>query len=157
MITALIAKHFREVYFGGNWTESSLKQHLEGVTWQQATTKTAATDNTIASLVFHIDYYVRAGLIVLEGKDLNAHDKFSFDVPAINSQADWDAFLAQVFANAEKYAGMVEKLPDSKLQETFHIEKYGNYYRNLHGVVEHTHYHLGQLVLVKKLVSSSTA
>ena len=156
MITALIAKHLREVYFGGNWTESSLKQQLAGVTWRQATTKTAATDNTIAALVFHIDYYVRAGLMVMEGKDLNAHDKFSFDVPAINSQSDWEGLLKEVFANAERYASIVEKLPDSKLNETFFIEKYGNYYRNLHGVIEHTHYHLGQLVLVKKLLPVTT-
>jgi hypothetical protein len=30
--------------------------------------------------------------------------------------------------------------------------KYGNYYRNLHGIIEHTHYHLGQIVLIKKLL-----
>src|SRR5687767_10533962 len=139
-ITSQIAKHFREVYFGGNWTESNLKSHLQGVTWQQAIAKSPATENTIAVLVYHIDYYVRAGLLVLEGKPLDAHDKFSFNAPSITSDAEWEAFLSGVWKNAEKYAELVEKLPDSKLDEIFFIEKYGNFYRNLHGVVEHTHY-----------------
>ena len=151
-LSAQIAKHFREVYFGGNWTDANLKSHLADVTWQEAVTKTPATANTIATLVFHIDYYVRAGLMVLEGKQLDAHDKFSFAVPDIQSHADWDKLIQQLWQNAEKFAALVEKLPDSKLNDIFYIEKYGNYYRNLHGVVEHTHYHLGQIVLIKKLV-----
>jgi len=43
-------------------------------------------------------------------------------------------------------------LPESKLSETFLDEKYGNYYRNIHGIIEHTHYHLAQIVLIKKLL-----
>ena len=34
-----IAKHFREVYFGDNWTAVSLKDTLTDVSWQQAVTK----------------------------------------------------------------------------------------------------------------------
>jgi len=33
-------------------------------------------------------------------------------------------------------------------------EKYGNYYRNFHGIIEHCHYHLGQIVLIKKMLLS---
>ena len=35
--TQQIAKHLREVYVGGNWTTSSLKEHLAELTWQQVT------------------------------------------------------------------------------------------------------------------------
>ena len=37
------------------------------------------------------------------------------------------------------------------------MEKYGTYYRNFHGLIEHAHYHLGQIVLIKKLVAASKA
>jgi hypothetical protein len=53
---------------------------------------------------------------------------------------------------AETFAGLVEQLPDAILLENFTDGKYGNNYRNLHGVIEHTHYHLGQIVLVKKIL-----
>ncbi len=58
-----IAKHVREVYFGGNWTSSNLKDNLADVNWQQATTQVYNL-NTIAILVFHISYYVNAVLKV---------------------------------------------------------------------------------------------
>ena len=152
--TAQLAKHFREVHFGGNWTSVNLKQTLESVTWEQATTKVHSC-NTIVALVYHINYYVSAILNVLRGNPLNASDKYSFDHPPISSQDDWKKLLNKTWADAENFASLVEKLPDSKLGETFEDEKYGNYFRNFLGVIEHTHYHLGQIVIIKKLLSSN--
>jgi len=146
-----IAKHFRDVHFGGNWTWSNLKDNLDGVTWQQATTQVHSF-NTIATLVYHTHYFVHAALQVLKGKPLDAHDKYSFDHPPIHSQQDWENFLQKVWADAEDFAQEAEKLPESKLWEVFSEEKYGTYYRNLHGIIEHTHYHLGQIALIKKIL-----
>lgn len=150
-MTAQIAKHFREVHFGGNWTSVNLKENLKELTWQQATTKIYSF-NTIAILVYHMNYYVSAILKVLQGEPLNAHDKYSFDHPPILSQEDWEKLLNKTWLDAEKFASLVEQLPESRLWETFSDEKYGNYYRNIHGVIEHIHYHLGQIVLIKKLL-----
>jgi hypothetical protein len=62
-------------------------------------------------------------------------------------------FLNETWVDAENFATLVEQLPENKLGETFTDEKYGNYYRNLHGIIEHAHYHLGQIVLIKKLLT----
>lgn len=146
-----IAKHFRDVYFGGNWTSVNLKESLADVTWQQATTQVYSF-NTIATLVYHMNYFVSAVLEVLEGRPLNAHDKYSFDHPPIQSKEDWENFLGQRWADAEKFASLVEQLPESKLWEDFSDKKYGNYYRNIHGIIEHVHYHMGQIVIIKKIL-----
>jgi hypothetical protein len=153
-LTAQIAKHFREVHFGGNWTSVNLKDNLVDVTWQQATTQVYSF-NTIAALVFHMNYFVSAVLKVLQGNPLDAHDKYSFDCPPIQSQEDWEKLLDKTWTDAENFASLVEQLPESKLGETFSDEKYGNYYRNLHGIIEHVHYHLGQIVLIKKILSQT--
>jgi len=63
-LTGQIARHFREIHFGGNWASSNLKDNLLDVTWQQATTQVYSF-NTIATLVFHMNYYVSAVLKVL--------------------------------------------------------------------------------------------
>jgi hypothetical protein len=153
-LTQQIAKQFKEVYFGGNWTGVNFKDTLEGVTWQQATTKMYSF-NTIAALVFHINYYVTAILAVLKKEQLTAHDKYSFDHPPIQSEEDWSKLLNKTWTNANDLVALVEQLPDSRLEETFVVEKYGNYYRNLHGVTQHTHYHLGQIVLLKKMLKDN--
>jgi uncharacterized damage-inducible protein DinB len=155
-ITKQIAKHFRDVHFGGNWTWSNMKDNLAGVTWQEATTKVYSF-NTIATLVFHINYFVEAAMKVLEGKPLDSKDEYSFNHPPINSQADWENMLNKTWVDAEKFTKLVEQLPDSKLLEIFEQEKYGTYYRNLNGIIEHTHYHLGQIALIKKIIAAEKA
>lgn len=149
--TKQTAKHLREVFFGGNWTFSNLKENLSDVTWKEAVTKVYSF-NTIAALVYHIDYFIAAQLKVLQGGPLDAHDKFSFDHPPINSDEDWEKLKDKVFSDAENLAAIIEKLPEEKLQENFVDKKYGTYYRNILGIIEHTHYHMGQIVLIKKLI-----
>ena len=151
-LLAQIAKQFRDVHFGGNWTSVNLKDTLKDITWQQAITKVNSF-NTIATLVFHTHYYVEAVSRVLQHQPLNAKDEYSFEHPPITSQEDWEAMLNKTWSDAEKFALLIEQLPESKLGETFIDEKYGNYYRNLTGIIEHYHYHLGQIVLIKKIIT----
>jgi hypothetical protein len=146
-----IAKHLREVFFGGNWTYSNVKDNLAGLTYIQANTQVHNL-NTIAMLTFHIGYYVTAIIKVLEGGPLEAHDKYSFKLPPIQSQQEWDRLVDNLFAEVETLAKLVEQLPEEKWEEPFDTGKYGTYYRNLHGLIEHTHYHLGQIALVRKMV-----
>ncbi len=147
-----ISKHFREVYFGGNWTCVNLRDTLSDVNCQQATTQVHGF-NTIATLVFHVHYYVVAVTKVLQGGPLDAHDKYSFAHPPFSSENDWQSFLNQAWNEAEVFAELVASLPENQLFENMADAKYGLYYRNLHGIVEHIHYHLGQIVLIKKLTT----
>lgn len=149
-----LAKHFRDVHYGGNWTAVHLKDVLNDVTWQQATAKLYSF-NTIAVLVYHMNYYVSAIIKVLQGGPLDAKDKYSFDLPPIHAEEDWQDLLDKTWKAAETFATLVEGLPEQQLWETFADEKYGTYYRNIHGVVEHVHYHMGQIVLLKKLLAQT--
>ncbi len=150
-LTSQIAKHVRDVYFGGNWTAVNLKDTLADVTWLMAT-KQVYDLNTIATLVFHMDYFVVAASSVLKGEPLDAHDKYSFAHPSINSVAYWENFLGKILRNGEEFASLVAQMPDEKVEAVFADEKYGTYYRNLNGIIEHIHYHLGQIVIIKKLI-----
>lgn len=150
-LTRQLAKHFREIFFGGNWTSVNLKNSLADVDWQQATTKLYSL-NTIAALVYHINYYVSVVLEVLQGMSLNASDKYSFDLPPIQSQEDWKKLIGKAFTDAENFIALLEQMPEDRLSEHFSDGKYGSYYRNIQGIIEHTHYHLGQIVLIKKMI-----
>ena len=153
-LTKHIAKHFRDLHVGDNWTGVNLKDTLSDVTWQQAIIKIQSL-NTIAELVYHMNYFIGAIVNVLEGEPLNAHDKYSFDLPPIQCEEDWQKLVDKIFADAEKMASMIEQMPENKMWEIFSEEKYGNYYRNITGVIEHSHYHSGQIVLIKKLIAGN--
>lgn len=146
-----IAKHVRDTYTGGNWTSSSYRQHLADVTWQEAVTQIGSF-NTLLTLVWHTTYYLTAVRKVLEGEPLHAKDAWSFDHPPVTSAEEWDAILQKTWQEAEAFAALVERLPESRLNEAFIDGQYGTWFRNLEGIVEHSHYHLGQIVLLKKML-----
>lgn len=152
-ITAHISKQLQEVHYGKNWSWSNLKEVLEDVDWKKATTKVYEL-NTILALVYHINYYIDAVTDVLEGKPLTAKDKYSFDHPPINSQKEWKEFLNSCYEKANKFAALLEKFPEERLFEDMDDPKYGSYYRNFHGIIEHAHYHLGQIAILKKIINS---
>lgn len=147
-----IAKQFREVYLNGTWVATTnLKAQLSDVTWEEATTKVGNL-NTLAALAFHVNYYVSGILNVLKGGSLDIRDKYSFDMPPVESQEDWEKLLDKMWSDGEAFASLVEQMPDEKLGAGFVEEKYGNYYRNILAMIEHSYYHLGQVVLLKKMI-----
>jgi len=148
--TAHIAKHIQEVFFGGNWTASCLQKQLADVDYQKAN-KEFNSCNSILKLTYHIAYYLIPLLQVLKGSAFDAHDKFSFDHLIIDSQDAWIAMQDQIWKDVHELISLVESLPDEILDKPFFDKKYGTYYRNLSGFIEHTHYHLGQIAILKKI------
>lgn len=145
------AKQFRAVHFGGNWTSVNLKAVLSDVTWTEATTQ-LDDFNSIAALTFHTTYYVRALREALEGRPLNAKDEWSFQCPEITSDEIWKRMQEKAWNDAEKAASLIEKLSIEALEADFTDQKYGSYYQNIHGIIEHLHYHLGQIIILKRLI-----
>lgn len=145
-----VAEQIHGVFFGGNWTDSNFKDQLESVTLNQAFAK-KGEHNTIAELAYHIVYFVKVQLRVLEGGPLQGSDAESFDVPAFKIEEEWRSFLDEALAAAKRHADSVAELDDEILFEPFVDEKFGTWWDNLEGLVEHTHYHLGQISLLRKL------
>ena len=147
------ALRFREVFLNGTWiANTNYKDQLDGMDLATATAD-ASSANTIAVLAQHIYYYVKGVKQVLEGGTLDISDKYSFDFPPMSSQQAWDDFLQGFWQDAEDFAVLIEQLSEAQLQLPFVDEKYGNYQRNIDSMIEHAYYHLGQIVLIRKLVS----
>lgn len=145
------AQLLRTTYFGGNWTAVNLRELLSDLSRNEAYFHVPQL-NSIALLTFHIQYYHAPILGVLQGKPLDSSDKESFNMPELPDDAAWEAFKEQIWLEAETLAKAIETLSDKSLGDNFSDEKYGNYYRNLHGLIEHTHYHMGQIALIKKIL-----
>lgn len=151
---AQLAYRFREIFLKGDWVAgTNYKAQLTGLGWEQATQKTGSL-NTIAALTFHVNYYIAGVLKVLQGGPLDISDKFSYDLPPITSQEKWEALLDKVWSDAEAFANAVELLTEDKLGEDFTDKKYGTYHRNIDAMIEHCYYHLGQIVLLKKMITT---
>ncbi len=147
-----LANRLREVLLSGKWiANTNFKEQITTTTWQQAIHKVENL-NTIASLTFHVNYYIRGLLDVFEGGSLEIKDKFSFDSPEIKSEADWNNLVQMFISNAEEFIAHVEQMDDKMLIKPFVKEEYGTYSRNIEAQIEHSYYHLGQVSLIKKMI-----
>lgn len=154
MRTKQIADRFREVILNGVWiANTNYKDQLSNVHWEQAITKIGSL-NTIALLTFHINYYVSGVLNVFNGGPLEIKDSYSFDAPKITSEEDWHRLRNDLYTNAEEFANLIQSMPDDQLDEIFVDKKYGTYQRNIDAMIEHSYYHLGQITLIKKMISN---
>jgi hypothetical protein len=147
-----LAGRLREVLLDGHWiANTNFKAQISSVNWEQATQKVGNL-NTIAALTCHINYYLQGLSVVLEGGALEIRDQYSFNTPDIPSEGHWRTLVQIFIQNSEIFADLVEELPEDLLDQPFVDPKYGNYLRNIEGVIEHCYYHLGQISLIKKLI-----
>jgi uncharacterized damage-inducible protein DinB len=147
-----IANRLREVLLNGHWiANTNFKEQILSINWQQATQKVGNL-NTIAALIYHINYYLAGLLNAFENGKLEISDKYSFDLPQIQSEAEWNKLATNFLSNSEKFADKVEQMDDSVFDQPFVDKKYGSFLRNIEGVIEHSYYHLGQISLLKKMI-----
>ncbi|MFY7861094.1 MAG: DinB family protein [Chitinophagales bacterium] len=149
----IIASRLREVLLDGHWiANTNCKEQIQSLDWQGAIRKVGNV-NTIADLTFHLNYYLEGLLAALDTGTLEISDKFSFDSPEVKSQKDWTNLVETFLNNSEKYIERIKQIPDNQLDQPFIGQKYGTFGRNIDGVIEHSYYHLGQISLIRKLIT----
>jgi hypothetical protein len=148
----ILASRLREVLLNGYWiANTNFREQILSVNWEQANRKIENL-NTIAALTYHINYYLEGLLNAFNSGKLEISDKYSFDLPEIQSETDWNNLVNDFLKNSGKFADEVEQMEDKKLDQPFIDEKYGTYLRNIEGVIEHSYYHLGQVALIRKMI-----
>lgn len=146
-----IANRLREVFLNGKWiANTNYKEQLEAIGFEVAIKERNGL-NSIAKLTFHINYYVKGILDAFKNKKLEISDRFSFDLPEMNNEEEWSNLINAFLKNAEELSEFIEHLDDAKWKEPFIDPRYGSLLRNIEGMIEHSYYHLGQIVLIRKL------
>lgn len=155
-VTEAIAQHLLDAQEGNNWTEVDLAHTLRDVTLAEATTRTPASPNTIAALVHHLAFWHRVMVRRTQGLPTTIGPANGFDGPTPRTEAEWAALRADVTQAGRELAAAIRSFPEDRLTDPI-LPKYSSAYKNLQGAVEHLHYHLGQLVLLKNLVRNGEA
>jgi uncharacterized damage-inducible protein DinB len=150
-ITDKIATHIRDCFDGENWTSVNISDTLKDVDWQQAQQRTTASQNTIDSLLHHLYYWNGIMMERIKGINPSVPDLNGFDAGELKNENDWNDLKEKTHQSFIQLADAVKNFPEEKLFETSPTGK-SSYYKNFHGIVEHAHYHLGQIVILKKLI-----
>lgn len=149
-IKSLAAQHIREV-LKGNWSDIFLEDVLQDVTLEEAKF-IPPSKNSIAMLAHHIKFYNEAVLlrVVKDNRAVN-YDANGFDVPELKTEADWLQLKEATLSSFTNLADKALAMPEEQL---FELTPSGivTFYKTLHGVTEHAYYHMGQMVVIKKMI-----
>jgi uncharacterized damage-inducible protein DinB len=137
---------------GNAWHGPAVLEILEGITAEQAATRTFNGAHTIWELALHIEAWVRAGRSRLDGERAQLADAENWPTIGDTSEQAWaDVQVALKDAQIELRSA-ISRLDDSRLDQPI-IEGMSSVYVTLHGVIQHTLYHAGQIAILKKAIS----
>ena len=147
-----LAVQFNSVYLAKDWVSTtSIKTQLSDLRWEEAVTKISLL-NSIADLARHLDYYIKGIIGVLEGGSLDMHDAESFSFAPIRSQKEWEECMESLWNHASEFSRLVAGLSPQEMEAPFANAQYGSNYHNINAMIQHIYYHLGQIVVIKKLI-----
>lgn len=147
-----LARHFRQAYTGGSFSERYLAAELRALDHRQATTSVRGA-NTVAALAYHLHFYVAGMQSALTGGELDTRDNASWDTPAVETEAAWRDVIDATLTTGEAFAKTLETLSEDALHEPFYAPTNSSTLVNALGVLEHVYYHLGQVVLLRRELS----
>jgi uncharacterized damage-inducible protein DinB len=146
-----LSDRFAETYLNGRWIcGTNVTELINSVSYREAV-KSLHDLNSIALLTFHLSYYLGGVLQVLNGGKLDISDSKSFDMSEMSNDAQWKLLCSQLTDRATQVLRKIELMNQEELHGDFSEGKYGSNLRNIEGLIEHGCYHLGQMVVIRKM------
>ena len=148
--SARICDQLRRAHCGEAWHGPSVREVLAGVSAAQASRRAIGGAHSIWEIVLHIAAWEEAARKALDGATMPTLP-WEGDWPPVGdtSPAAWNDAQAHLESTQKELEKGVEKFPNVRLSEKVAGRDYSFYFL-LHGVVQHTLYHAGQIALLKK-------
>ena len=102
-------------------------------------------------LVHHLKFYNEVVLTRLSGTNPRISSANGFDMMPIKNEQEWRQLVDDCLQSAKKIAEAALVFPADQL-DTVPAGGHNHMYKNLHGIAEHAHYHVGQITILKNLL-----
>ncbi len=142
-----IARQLRLFYDGPSWLGPSLKDLLSDIDEEQARRRGLTDAHTIWELVLHIAGWLRIARERLSATRTRDADSAEDWPPMANS---WHDALSSLESEIDALEQAILQFPEERLQESAPATEAQTFYVLLHGVIQHSAYHAGQIALLKK-------
>jgi uncharacterized damage-inducible protein DinB len=146
-----ISNLYQSIYNGNPWLDVTLADTLKDVTAEQAFRKVNPNLNTIWEIVNHIIQWRKNILSRVQGETVITPDHNYF-VPVIDpSELAWEQSLQTLSKSQESWNTFLAYFDDADFEKIY-VNDNHTYYEHIHGIIQHDVYHLGQIVILKKLL-----
>jgi uncharacterized damage-inducible protein DinB len=148
-----IADQLKRAFYGEAWSGPSVKDVLDGVTAPMAAQRSVPEAHSIWELVHHITAWTNIVRRRLLGETVDVTPDVNFPPITDESEANWQQSLKQMEEAEIALRNLILNTPESRLDESAGPGG-NNVYVLLHGVVQHSLYHAGQIMLMKRFLIS---
>jgi uncharacterized damage-inducible protein DinB len=146
-----IINQFEYLYNGEPWIGVNILGTLENISAKQAAIKIAGDRNSIWEITNHIISWRLNVLQRVKGKTMVSPDNNYFEPVTDQSAAAWKNTLEQLKISQQEWIDFLKTFSENDFEKIY--PKNGmTYYENIHGIIQHDAYHLGQITLLSKLV-----
>ncbi|MGB8885188.1 MAG: DinB family protein [Candidatus Korobacteraceae bacterium] len=142
-------EHYDGVLSGEPWHGDPIWQILGGIPAEVAAARPWDGSHTIWEIVMHMTFWEGVATERLAGQRAGLAEELNFPAMPVVSEENWKQTLDQFRASNQKFRAALAKLDPARLDELTAAGK-RTYYGEVHGVIEHTVYHAGQIALLKK-------
>ena len=147
-----IVDQLHRAFEGEAWHGPAVMALLEDVTAQQAAARPLKGAHSIWELVLHIAAWEGACRTRLGGQRAQLSDDEDWPKVTDTSELAWQQAKETLRQAHEELSSAVSDLDDSRLDQPI-VEGMSSVYVTLHGVIQHSLYHAGQIAVLKKAVS----
>ena len=144
-----ILDQMNRAFEGEAWHGPAVMEILDGLKAPQAAARPLQSAHSIWEIMLHIAAWERA--VGRRFKGDRAQLSPAEDWPAVNDtdEASWTRAKELLRQAHEELLKAVSGMDDSKLDQPI-IEGLSSVYVTLHGVIQHSLYHAGQIAILKK-------
>jgi uncharacterized damage-inducible protein DinB len=144
-----ILHHYDAVLNGEPWHGDPVWRILAGISAEKAASRHLAGSHTIWEIVMHMSFWETVATKRLAGQRAGLVEELNFPDMPVATEENWKQTLEQFRASNRTFRDALAQLDPARLDELTAAGK-RTYYGEAHGVIEHTVYHAGQIVLLKK-------
>jgi len=149
--TKRIAKLFEDLYNGRPWVDVTIMDTLKNISAEQSAKKIIPERNSIWQIINHMIAWRENVLLRVQGNEMITPNNNYFTQLEIISETEWQKALERLVNSQEQWIHFLENFDESQFDKIYASNKM-TYYEHIHGILQHDAYHLGQIVLLSKLV-----
>lgn len=146
-----IEKLFKDLYDGSPWIDVTIMGTLENISAEQAATKIAPCRNSIWQILNHMIAWRENVLLRVQGNVIVTPNNNYFIEITDTSKAEWEKTLIRLGNSHKQWTEFLKNFSESQFDKIYPSNRM-SYYEHIHGILQHDAYHLGQIVLLSKLV-----
>jgi uncharacterized damage-inducible protein DinB len=144
-----IIKLFHDLYNGSPWVGVNILSTVQGISADQAAKKVFPKWNSIWEITNHVVSWRQNVMRRIQGEVIITPDHNYFTPVSDTSDIAWNHTLQKLEDSQQQWLLVLSQLKENDLERIYQNNNM-TFYENIHGLIQHDAYHLGQIAMLAK-------